>query len=57
MSDEDRRVEREEVDSLCPECGYAFKTFVDRILPDEMDSDRDQTIECPQCGCQECIVK
>jgi len=26
--------EKEEVDSLCPECGHGFKVHIDRILAD-----------------------
>ncbi len=48
--------EQEERDALCPECGHAFKTYVDRIVPDEKDSKMKQEVNCPVCGCGECRV-
>jgi hypothetical protein len=27
-----RRGETRDVDALCPECGHAFKTYIDRVI-------------------------
>jgi hypothetical protein len=48
--------EKEEVDSLCPECGHAFKVHVDRILADEKSFDQHIEEPCPVCGCGECKI-
>ncbi|MCF8062781.1 MAG: Ni/Fe hydrogenase subunit alpha [Deltaproteobacteria bacterium] len=48
--------EREERDALCPECGHAFKAYVDRVVQDDKKSGMRQKIECPVCGCGECSV-
>lgn len=49
--------EREqEVDALCPECGNAFKLFVDRIIPSVGETTEDEHIECPVCGCAKCTI-
>ena len=45
-----------EVDSLCPECGHAFKTYMDRIIKSEEDTCKKENIDCPECGCGECQV-
>jgi len=47
---------QEERDALCPECGHAFKIYVDRILPDEKESEMKQDAKCPVCGCGECNI-
>ncbi len=43
-------------DALCPECGNAFKAYVDRVLQSEQEMEEKQTIECPVCGCGECQI-
>lgn len=48
--------EREERDALCPECGHAFKAFVDRIAPNGKKSEMRESIDCPVCGCGGCDV-
>lgn len=48
--------EKEEVDSLCPECGHAFKVHIDRILADDKKSDQHIEESCPVCGCVECKI-
>lgn len=48
----------ENVDALCPECGHAFKTFVDRLVREtEKDKSAVKSIECPVCGCGDCKIK
>ncbi len=47
---------QEEVDALCPECGHAFKTYVDRIVPEDRKSEMKQKMDCPVCGCGDCNV-
>ena len=42
---ENENMEHEEVDALCRECGHAFKTYVDRVLPPENDTEENQPIE------------
>jgi hypothetical protein len=44
-----------EVESLCPECGHAFKTFVDRLVADDKTGEK-QTVNCPICGCGDCKI-
>ena len=49
--------ENNEVDALCPECGYAFKAFVDRLLPEAQTNRSDnKDVPCPVCGCTECEI-
>lgn len=46
-----------EVDALCPECGYAFKVFVDRVTSQGVFVPAaDRKPECPVCGCGECRI-
>ena len=45
-----------EVDALCPECGHAFKKYVDRVLGENKKSDLEEKVECPVCGCGECDI-
>ncbi len=45
-----------EVDSLCPECGHAFKTYMDRIIKSKEDTSKEENIDSPVCGCGECKV-
>ncbi len=53
----DQYVEMEEVESLCPECGHAFKIYMDRVLSKGgPKSELAETITCPVCGCNECAV-
>ncbi|MBW2266561.1 MAG: response regulator transcription factor [Deltaproteobacteria bacterium] len=46
----------EEVDALCPECGNAFKIFIDRIITDGKDPEPKIKDPCPVCGCGECKI-
>lgn len=46
---------QDEVEALCPECGHAFKSFVDRLLHDEKSKEK-QTLDCPVCGCGDCKI-
>lgn len=48
--------EREEVDALCPECGHAFKVYIDRLIKDEKDPTIEEESPCPVCGCTECRI-
>ncbi|MDY6953902.1 MAG: hypothetical protein SWE60_20535 [Thermodesulfobacteriota bacterium] len=48
--------ENREFDALCPECGHAFKTYVDRVLEDDKGSDQRIHEPCPVCGCGECRI-
>ena len=48
--------DQEERDALCPECGHAFKAYVDRIIPEGKKSDMKQKFECPVCGCGQCDI-
>ncbi|MFC1813602.1 hypothetical protein ACFL03_13030 [Thermodesulfobacteriota bacterium] len=46
----------DEVDALCPECGHAFKTFMDRVLHEDHRSGGKKEMDCPVCGCGECTI-
>ena len=48
--------QEKEVDALCPECGNAFKLFVDRVVDDKEALDRKIKEPCPVCGCGECQI-
>jgi len=52
MEDENKN----EVEALCPECGHAFKSHMDRVIKGEEDTIKEKNIECPVCGCGECRV-
>jgi len=56
MKESQETGEPEERDALCPECGHAFKAYVDRIVPDGKKSEMREKIDCPVCGCGECNV-
>ena len=45
-----------EVEALCPECGHAFKKFVDRVIQSGQKLPEKHDIECPVCGCGECHI-
>lgn len=47
---------KNEVDALCPDCGHAFKSHIDRIIKGKEGSLKEEKIECPVCGCGECRV-
>ena len=53
MRDEDTETE---VEALCPECGNAFKLYVDRVIADNDTQDRKIKEPCPVCGCGECRI-
>ncbi|MBI4774022.1 MAG: hypothetical protein HY788_07560 [Deltaproteobacteria bacterium] len=47
----------EEVDALCPECGHAFKVYIDRVSRDFERTPPDTVeAECPVCGCGKCKI-
>ncbi|MDY6836557.1 MAG: hypothetical protein SWH78_01165 [Thermodesulfobacteriota bacterium] len=48
--------EHEKVDAFCPECGHAFKVYVDRVLTDDKGSDHGIHEPCPVCGCGDCKI-
>jgi len=56
MSEKDEEREREEVDALCPECGHAFKKYIDRVVSSDTESEVAEKVECPVCGCGECDI-
>jgi rubredoxin len=56
MNEQSGREEQEEVDALCPECGHAFKKYVDRLVSGTRESGLDEKIECPVCGCGKCEI-
>lgn len=48
---------QDDVDALCPECGHAFKTYIDRIMhTDDTIAKKNQAPECPVCGCGDCKI-
>jgi C4-type Zn-finger protein len=47
--------ESQEREALCPECGHAFKTYMDRILNEGKDTEN-KKIDCPVCGCGDCHI-
>jgi C4-type Zn-finger protein len=48
----------EKIEALCPECGYAFKAFVDRIVEDtDKNKSALKSIDCPVCGCGDCKIE
>lgn len=54
---DDMTAEETEVDGLCPECGHAFKVYVDRLTSGSgAPSSGDRKAECPVCGCGECRI-
>jgi hypothetical protein len=38
MENED--IEKEEVDALCRECGHGFKAYIDRMIPENKNTER-----------------
>ena len=48
--------ENNEVDALCPECGYPFKAYVDRLLSEEINRSDRKNVSCPVCGCTKCEI-
>lgn len=47
---------QDEVDALCPECGHAFKTYIDRLLRIDDSNSKNKVPECPVCGCGDCKI-
>ena len=47
MNNQKEEKDRVEVDALCPECGLAFKTYVDRVVDESKKSDLAEKVECP----------
>ena len=45
------KIKPDEIEELCPECGHAFKTFVDRLLGKDADPNAHPISPCPACGC------
>jgi len=57
MQDDERQGhDRQQVDALCPECGKAFKAFVDELVKETEDPETDPKATCPVCGCGECRI-
>ncbi len=52
----EKQNEKEEVEAFCPECGHAFKTYMDRVLHSVGDAPEEQKAECPVCGCGRCRI-
>jgi len=49
--------ENNEVDALCPECGYSFKAYVDRLLSEaEINRSDKEDVSCPVCSCTKCEI-
>jgi DNA-directed RNA polymerase subunit RPC12/RpoP len=48
--------EQEQTDALCPECGHAFKAYVDRLVKQMGEDKKKQNVECPVCGCGQCHI-
>ena len=40
--------ESHETEALCPECGHAFKAYIERILNGEKETKKQKT-DCPVC--------
>ena len=51
-----KNTENNEVDALCPECGYSFKAYVDRLLSEEITRPDKENASCPVCGCTKCEI-
>jgi hypothetical protein len=51
-----KETDEEEVDALCPECGNAFKLYVDRIIADGKEPEKRVKEPCPVCGCGDCKI-
>jgi len=49
-------IDRAEVEALCPECGHAFKTYVDRLVGEKAPETGPKKPTCPVCGCGNCSV-
>ncbi len=47
---------KEEVDALCPECGHAFKAYLDRVMRENQNAHQHIEESCPVCGCGECKI-
>jgi hypothetical protein len=45
-----------EIEALCPECGHAFKRYMDRVIQNDQKTPADKDMECPVCGCGECRI-
>ena len=56
MAEKNQERQKEEVDALCPECGHAFKKYIDRVVNNGSESDLAEKIDCPVCGCGECDI-
>jgi len=52
MEDENKN----EVEALCPECGHAFKSYMNSVIKGKGDTSKEENIDCPVCGCGECKV-
>jgi hypothetical protein len=48
--------EEDQVEALCPECGHAFKAYVDRLLDEKKKDNRQKPVTCPVCGCGNCDI-
>jgi len=54
MENED--IEKEEVDALCRECGHGLKAYIDRMIPENKNTEDNKPVACPVCGCGECSI-
>jgi hypothetical protein len=52
----EKNTDNEAVEALCPECGHAFKTFMDRVLHEDSMPREKEGVDCPVCGCGECTI-
>jgi hypothetical protein len=41
----------------CPACGKSFDVPVDRFPQRIRPTRREKTLECPRCGCRQCLPK
>ena len=41
----------------CPTCGQAYDVTVDHIMPLERPTRRERPLECPRCGCRQCLPR
>ena len=47
---------QKEIEALCPECGHAFRKYVDRVMESGQKLPEKHDLECPVCGCGECRI-
>ena len=52
----DREQVEEEVDALCPECGHAFGTYINRFFRESEETPETLQAECSLRGRGECKI-